>query len=136
MEGLLRKYKLSKLLGDNKLTEKELYICTELDKSIKNLFKIDKSKYDLSHDNSEYFMINKNKITVMIQYDNKILKVNDMFLEYLHLSNTDTKTLIKDWVTDIYGLEITDIFRSEINSWGWLNDRIRKKNNNITWKHY
>lgn len=116
MEGLLRKYKISKISDNVSLTEKELKICEHLD----NLIGLD--------------ILKKRGVLVFIYSgDNIIMEYNikycslyvtyDLFWEFLEsdlkMSYNDVRVVIKNWVEEIYKLKLNNIdsYSGRRNNW-------------------
>ena len=100
-EGLLRKYKISKI-SDNCLSDKELKICEHLNTLLGLV------EYRLSDKNSIFF-INPDSNKCVMEYT----ELKNLYVEYsfwniltdLEIEESDIRSLINSWV-DCYDLDI------------------------------
>lgn len=103
IKGLLRKYKISKISDNVKLSESELTICNYLYVQFLNLNTKTTYKYSIRYFND------KDETSFSYDCDTKTLnisyKIHRHLIEY-GLTSDDIKIIIIDWIIDIYGLEI------------------------------
>ncbi len=127
MEGLLRKYKISKISDNVKLTEQELKICTFLDSCLIGLVKED--------DGYCYCNVNGHAIFEFTKFN--YLYVSSVhcwtFLEQLGLQYSDIQILTQSWVEDLYKLKVNttekspymfremveDLYKLKVNTFGF-----------------
>ena len=108
-EGLLRKYKISKIT-DNHLSKIELEICEHLDKSLTNLTMKHLTARML---NGVILLFNSNNITIFEYH----IKESQIYVRYSpcwevlenYMCYEDIKVVMKDWIYDLYGFDIKSI---------------------------
>lgn len=105
-EGLLRKYKISKITGI-KLSEKEYVICKNLDNTLKDLVTFNNDTYQAV--NAKFVNCSGDNILTYLNVND----INFLYVDplcycclYLYLDDYDKKVVIKSWVEDLYDLKI------------------------------